>query len=80
MGKQEDAIKHLVTRIATMVSTSTVTNDNGIQVTVVMSKGVWNSLTELVTDDDGQVVTNIPIDTGQPKPAAKGLPWGKVAG
>jgi hypothetical protein len=80
LGDKEDAIKHLVTRIATMVSTSTVTNDNGIQVTVVMSKGVWDSLTEIVTDENGQVVTDIPVDTGQDKPAVKGLPWGKVAG
>lgn len=53
LNQQQAAIQHLVGRIATLVGTSVVTNDNNIQVTVVVSKGLWSSLQALVSDDAG---------------------------
>lgn len=53
LNQQQVAIQHLVGRIATLVGTSVVTNDNNIQVTVVVSKGLWSSLQALVSDDAG---------------------------
>ena len=53
--KQQEIIRYMANRIATLISTSTVMNDNGVQVMVIASKGVWNSLAELVTDENGMV-------------------------
>ena len=61
--RQRQAIEYMAARIATLVGTSKVMNDNGVQVMVIVSKGVWDSLEKLVTDENGRVNTGIdPMD------------------
>lgn len=53
--KQQETIRYMANQIATLIGTSTIMNDNGVQVMVVTSKGVWDSLAKLVTDENGKV-------------------------
>ncbi len=51
VDEQSEILEKVAERIGALLGAS-VTNDNGIQVTVVISKGVWKSLQRLLGQDD----------------------------
>ncbi len=51
IAEQDDLLDKLLERLTALIGSS-ITNDNGVQVTVVVPKGVWTSLQRLLDPDE----------------------------